>query len=195
MPMSKYDVFELVTHLRKCPDIFLKPSSSLENEGLNSVALISDTYRLVCNDFLKKEFKIPSNFDLAYIEDNHWRAIHISIWLLSHPNFKNSALIEDKLYDFWFEELSEASLYVKFKEWISDEERAEEMVRLLLHCCEIIPEGENQDEAADKLSSLSSADRQKVLKQSYEAHERIMRIKKEMAEKKAREAANTYGRE
>ena len=193
--MSKYDVFELVTHLRKCPDIYLEPSSLIENEGLNSIALVCDTYRIVCNDFLKKGFKKPSDFNLAYIGDNHWRAIHISIWLLSHRNFINSALIEDKLYNFWFEELSEASLYVKFKEWISDDERAEEMVRLLLHCCEIIPDGENQDEAADKLSSLSSADRQKVLKQSYEAHERIMNIKREMAEKKAREAANTYGRE
>lgn len=193
--MSKYDVFELVTHLRKCPDIYLEPSSLIENEGLNSIALVCDTYRIVCNDFLKKEFKKPSDFNLAYIGDNHWRAIHISIWLLSHRNFINSALIEDKLYNFWFEELSEASLYVKFKEWISDDERAEEMVRLLLDCCEIIPDGENQDEAADKLSSLSSADRQKVLKQSYEAHERIMNIKREMAEKKAREAANTYGRE
>ena len=167
----------------------------MKNEGLNSIALVCDTYRIVCNDFLKKEFKKPSDFNLAYIGDNHWRAIHISIWLLSHRNFINSAFIEEKLFNFWFEELSEASLYVKFKEWISDEERAEEMVRLLLHCCGITPEGENQDEAADKLSSLSSADRQKVLKQSYEAHERIMKIKKEMAEKKAREAANTYGRE
>lgn len=193
--MSKYDVFELVTHLRKCPDIYLEPSSLIENEGLNSIALVCDTYRIVCNDFLKKGFKKPSDYNLAYIDDNHWRAIHISIWLLSHQNFINSAFIEDKLYNFWFEELSEASLYVKFKEWISDDERAEEMVRLLLHCCEIIPDGENQDEAADKLSSLSSADRQKVLKQSYEAHERIMNIKREMAEKKAREAANTYGRE
>lgn len=195
MPMSKYDVFELVAHLRKCPDIFLRPSSSIENDGLNSVALISDTYRLVCNDFLKKEFKIPSHFNLAYIDDNHWRTIHISIWLLSHPDFLNNALLEDKLYDFWFEELSEVSLYVKFNEWIIDEERAEEMVRLLLYCYEIIPKGESQDEAADKLSSLSSADRHKVLQQSYQAHERIMKIKKEMAEKKAREAANTYGRE
>jgi hypothetical protein len=195
MPMSKYDIFELVTHLRKCPDIYLEPSSLIESEGLNSIALICDTYRIVCNDFLKKEFKKPNDFNLAYIDDNHWRSIHISLWLLSHRNFINSALIEDKLYNFWFEELSEASLYVKFKEWISDDERAEEMVRLLLHCCKIIPDGENQDEAADKLSSLSSADRQKVLKQSYEAHERIMNIKRAMAEKKAREAANTYGRE
>lgn len=195
MPMSKYNVFELVTYLKKCPDIYLKPSTLIESEGLNSIALVCDTYRIVCNDFFKKEFKKPSDFNLAYIDDNHWRTIHISIWLLSHRNFINSAFIEEKLFNFWFEELSEASQYVKFKEWISDDERAEEMVRLLLHCCEIIPDGENYDEAADKLCSLSSADRQKVLKQSYEANERIMNIKREMAEKKAREAANTYGRE
>lgn len=195
MPMSKYDVFELVTYLRKCPDSFLKSSDLLLKDGLNSTALICDTYRIVSNDFLRTEFNIPTNTDLNLIKDNHWLAIHISAWLLSHQDFKNKPLIADKLYDFWFEELREAAAYVKFNEWINDDERAEEMVRLLLNCCEIIPNGENYDEAADKLSSLSSADRHKVLKQSYEAHERIMAIKREMAEKKAREAANTYGRE
>lgn len=192
--MYKYDAFELVTHLRKCPDTYLKPSDFFSQEGLNSVALICDTYRVITNDFLKNQFHIP-DFHIKTIEDNHWRAIHISTWLLSHPNFINSPSLEDKLYDFWFEELFQASQYVKFNDWISDDERAEEMVRLLLHCCQIIPYGENNDQAADKLSSLSSAGRHKVLKQSYEAHERIMNIKREMAEKQAREAANTYGRE
>lgn len=195
MAMSKYDVFELVTHLRKCPDIFLQSSDFFSKEGLNSIALINDTYRMVSNDFLSNDFEIPPQFNVKYINDNHWRAIHISTWLLSDQNFINNPEIKDKLYNFWFEELQSASEYVKFIEWINDEERAEEMVRLLLHCCEIIPHGENQNEAADKLSSLSSVDRHKVLKQSYEAHERIMNIRREMEEKKAREAANVYGRE
>lgn len=195
MAMSKYDVFELVTHLRKCPDAFLVSSDFFSKEGINSIALINDTYRMVSNDFLSNNFEIPSQFNVKYINDNHWRAIHISTWLLSDQNFINNPGIKDKLYHFWFEELQLASEYVKFAEWINDEERAEEMVRLLLHCCEIIPNGESQDEATDKLSSLSSVDRHKVLKQSYEAHERIMNIRREMEEKKAREAANVYGRE
>lgn len=191
MPMSKYDVFELTTYLRKCPDIFLTSSDFFVEDGLNSVALLNDTHRVITNDFFRDDLKIPAEF----IEDNHWRAIHISTWLLNHPDFINNPALEDKLYNFWFIELHEASSYVKPNEWISDDERAEEMVRLLLYCCEIMPQGENPDEAADKLSSLSSVQRHKVLKQSYEAHERIMNIKREMAEKKAREAANTYGRE
>jgi hypothetical protein len=195
MPMPKHDVFELFTYLRKCPDTYLQPSDFFMEEGLNSIALICDTYRTVSNDFLKNEFDIPAGFNFKSIEDNHWRAIHISTWLLSHPDGINSPSIEAQLYFFWFEKLVQASEYVKFNEWISDDERAEEMVRLLLYCCEIIPDGETKDEAADKLSSLSSVDRHKVLKESYEAHERIMNIKREMAEKKAREAANTYGRE
>lgn len=193
--MSKYDVFELFTYLKKCPDTYLQPSDFFLEDGVNSIALICDTYRIVSNDFLKNEFNIPTGSNLKSVDDNHWRAIHISAWLLSHPDFVNSPSIEDKLYHFWFEELVQASRYVKYNEWIADDERAEEMVRLLLHCCEIIPDGENRDEAADKLASLSSVDRHKVLKESYEAHERIMNIKREMAEKKAREAANTYGRE
>lgn len=193
--MSKYDVFELFTYLKKCPDTYLQPSDFFLENGVNSIALICDTCRMVSNDFLKYEFNLPTASGLKSVDDNHWRAIHISAWLLSHPDFVNSPSIEDKLYHFWFEELVQASRYVKYNEWIADDERAEEMVRLLLHCCEIIPNGENNEEAADKLSSLSSVDRHKVLKESYEAHERIMNIKREMAEKKAREAANTYGRE
>lgn len=193
--MSKYDVFELVTHLRKCPDSFLKPSSLTHKEGVNSIALICDTYRTVCNNFLKQEFIMPTQVALKAIKDNHWRAIHISTWVLSHQNFANNPKLEAKLNRFWFEELNLASVYVKYNDWISDDERAEELVRLLLKCCEIMPHGESLHEAADKLSSLSSADRHNVLKESYEAHERIMTIKREMAAQKAREAANTYGRE
>lgn len=195
MLMSKYDVFELVTYLRKCPDSFLLSSDFFLEDGVNSVALVCDTCKVVSNDFLRNDFKIPSEFNLKFINDNHWRAIHISTWLLSNKDFVNNPAIEAQLYSFWFVELQLASAYVKFNEWINDDERAEEMVRLLLNCCEITPHGENEEEAADKLSSLSSVDRHKVLKQSYEAHERIMNIKREMAEKKAREAANTYGRE
>lgn len=195
MLMSKYDVFELVTHLRKCPDSYLKPSDFFEEAGLNSIALISDTYRIVSNNFLKKDFKNPTDFDLKLIDDNHWRAIHISTWLLSHQDFVNNPQIENKLYQFWFEELLKATVYVKYNEWISDDERAEEMIRLLLYCCEIMPYGESHNEAADKLSSINSEERYRVLKESYEAHERIMNIQREMAEQKAREAANVYGRE
>jgi hypothetical protein len=195
MLMSKYDVFELVTYLRKCPDTFLLSSDFFLEDGVNSVALVCDTCKVVSNDFLRNDFKIPSEFNLKFINDNHWRAIHISTWLLSNKDFVNNPAIEEQLYSFWFVELQLASAYVKFNEWINDDERAEEMVRLLLNCCKITPHGENEEEAADKLSSLSSVDRHKVLKQSYEAHERIMNIKREMAEKKAREAANTYGRE
>ncbi len=195
MLMPKYDVFELVMHLRKCPDAFFKPSIFINKTGLDSIALICDTLRTVSNDFLENEFKIPTTADLKSIDDNHWRAIHISTWLLYHQDFVNNPAIEDKLYKFWFEELLYASEYVKFKKWIHDEERAEEMVRILLKCCEILPNGETLEEAADKFSSLSSVDRHQVLKESYQAHERIMKIKREMAAKKAREAANTYGRE
>ncbi|PKH51775.1 hypothetical protein CXF68_14255 [Tenacibaculum sp. Bg11-29] len=193
--MKKYDVFELVTHLRKCPDAFLKSSIFIIEKGINSSALIYDTYRLVNNDFLNNDFNIPGDGDLKGIDDNHWKAIHISIWLLNHHCFANTPSIVDKLYVFWFEELSNTSAYVNFKKWVNDEERAEEMVRLLLKCCEVLPSNENLEEAADKLSSLSSVDRHKVIEDSYNAHERVMKIKKEMAEKKAREAANAYGRE
>ncbi|MCK8142386.1 hypothetical protein MW871_10835 [Flavobacterium sp. I-SCBP12n] len=193
--MSKYDVFELVTHVRKCPDLFFKSSSFLAKEGLNSIALLCDTYRTVSGNFLNTIFKIPSGDHLKAIGENHWRAIHISTWLLSHQDFKNASFAEEKLYDFWFEELRHASPYVKFNEWVSDDERAEEMVRLLLNCCQILPNGENPEEAADKLSSLNSAERHNVLKKSYKANERIMDIKRQMEEKRAREAANTYGRE
>ncbi|MEO8773502.1 MAG: hypothetical protein ABI371_04140 [Gelidibacter sp.] len=193
--MPRYDVFELVTHLRKCPDAYLKPSNLTHPDGLDSVALICDTYRVINLNFLQKEFKLPYANPLKWKKDNEWRAIHMSAWLLSHKVFLNISKPDEKLFMFWFKDLSDASDYVEADQWINDEERAEEMVRLLLNRCEIIPYGESHEEAADKLSSVSSAERHKVLTQSYEAHERIMQIKREMAEKKAREAANTYGRE
>lgn len=193
--MQKYNLFELLTHLMACPDLFLKPSSFLKSGGLNSIALLSDTYRFIMGDLFQKKYLLNDDKLLKNLDENHWGAIHISIWLLSHKNFAYQPEVAEHLNQFWFDELKLASNFVPFKNWIDDEERAEEMVRLLLNCCEIIPESESAEEAADKLESISSADRQKVLAESNAANERIMKIKREMAEKKAREAANTYSRE
>ena len=90
--MKKYDVFELVTHLRKCPDIFLKSSFFITEKGINSSALICDTYRVVSNDFLNNDFKLPNDDVLKSIDDNHWKAIHISIWLLNNHCFINNPI-------------------------------------------------------------------------------------------------------
>lgn len=193
--MFDFEVFDLVAHLQKCPDVYLQSSVFINKNGLDSVALLSDTCRFISSDYLKNKFEVFYAVDFDSVNDEHWRTIHISLWLLNYQSFENQPAIENRLKKFWFNDLKLASIFVKHSDWILDEERAEEMVRLLLYQCQILPFGESEEEAADILSSLNSAERHDVLENTYNKHARVMEIKKHMAEKKAREAANTYGRE
>ncbi|MDV7137765.1 hypothetical protein R3X28_02705 [Maribacter sp. TH_r10] len=193
--MPKFDVYEMAGHLMKCPDTFLAIDVSSVANMNQAIALICDAYRMVSNDFLKSTFNLPAQDHLADITENHWKSMLISCWLLRYKDFVGYPEIAPKLIDFWFKELRVASDYVKAEKWINDEERAEEMIRLALKSFELLPYNENLEEAVDRLSAVSSSGRQEVLKQTNDALERMMEIKRKMAEKKAREAANPYGRE
>jgi len=194
MPMPKFDVYELVGHLMKCPDVFASQVGDSE-DFTNALALIYDTYRIVANDFFITEFELPNPKECGHLELNHWQSILMSCWLLRHPDFNNLPKIASQLSLFWFQELKIVSRVVSSDKWLKDEERAEEMVRIALKCFELLAAGETLAETADRLTAVSSIARLKILKETNEALERMMEIKRKMAEKKAREAANAYGRE
>lgn len=189
------NIQELIYHLRQCPDEILESSNIHVSEGVNTIALILDLYRKLMGDYLVSDIEILDESQFRNLDDNHLVSIQIGCWLFNHACFLDQRTIIPKINHFFFEALLEVCLYVKHEAWITDEDRIEEFIRIALKSCEILPEGESSEEASNNFSAFSSVERHGVLKQSNEAFERMLAIKKEMAERKAREAANTYGRE
>ena len=121
--------------------------------------------------------------------------IHLAVWFFSSGELNVEKQMLPSIQSFMFEQLIDLSNVTKASKWIEDEERVEEFVRSALMACEILPENESFEEAFDRLESISVLKRNKVLARSKKAFDRVLEVRRKMAEQKAREAANVYGRE
>lgn len=193
---DKKDLYTLLHHLRNCPPEFPQLTNEL---GLMNytVALIYDVYRGIYGDFTVPHDKLPSlnDFSWRYYGENECRSIQIGTWFFTYPLFQNQPSLAEGIKTFLLNKLPALSVFVNYQQWLDDEDRAEEFVREALQCCDILIDGETLEEAQDRLDALSTLKRQKVLKETNESMERMKAIRQKMAEQKAREAANVYGRE
>ncbi len=189
------ELYALLYHLKACPDAFLQRPAARPGGGLHTDALLADAYRKVYGGFRASRADLPAVPDLKRLEENHLVSISVACWLFSHSAFAGQPALLPGLDHFLFAVLPPVCRHVKPQDWLEDEDRAEEFVRLALRSCDLLPAGETPAEAADRLDALSTLKRLAVLRQTNESLERARAIRQKMAEEKAREAANVYGRE
>jgi hypothetical protein len=67
------------------------------------------------------------------------------------------------------------------------------LVRRLLHELDLRPAGETAAQAADRLQTLDSAERERVLREAAKAERRAQAVRDAMARAAAQDAANRYG--
>lgn len=79
--------------------------------------------------------------------------------------------------------------------YVDDIDRREEFIRVVLDCLELRPEGETAAQAQDRLASISSAERMKLIAASRAAEERARQVREALARKAAEEAADKWTRE
>lgn len=191
----KLELYPLLFHLKNCPGNFLELSSHFRAGRVNTEALVADCQRMVLDDFLLDNQKIQEAFSTLVWNEATATSIQISCWLFAHPYFLKQPQLWAGMELFMFGKLPQLAPLVALESWIDDEDRTEEFVRLALDCCGMKLDGESENEAADRLAALSTINRQQVLSATSNAFERMMEIRRKMAEDKAREAANVYGRE
>lgn len=195
MDHAAINIDALLFHLKKCPADFLQPAIGFPSGVIHTTALIADVYRNVWGNVAIDDAALPAVEVSRKLTGNEVVSIHIGAWFFFHPFFLNQPRILPGVQEFLFTHLPEVSRYVNAAEWIEEEDRAEEFVRLALRCCGLLPAGETAEEAADRLEALNTLKRREVLHQTAESLQRIKEIRQKMAEAKAREAANVYGRE
>lgn len=193
--LNTVDLYALLYHLRACPDDFLLPPVGFDDGAVHTKALVLDVYRQMHGNLLVSNEALPPLDMDENLGINQAVSIQIGAWFFSHSVFQRQPQLLPGAEEFSFTYLPVVSRYVNGKDWIGDEDRSEEFVRLALHCCKLLPQGETEEEAADKFDALNTIKRRAVLHQSSEQMQRIKEIRQKMAEAKAREAANVYGRE
>jgi hypothetical protein len=90
---------------------------------------------------------------------------------------------------------SELALLVPAHKAVEQPERREELARLALAKLGLRPAGESEEVARDRLTTLSSAERARVLAASRAAEQRARAIREALAKKAAEESADKWSRE
>jgi len=116
-------------------------------------------------------------------------------WLLSDPWFVQARPDAKTLLALLSEGSSELALHNLSQKFITNPDRREEIIRFTLARLGFRPAGETQAQAEDRLTSISSAERSRLLNASREAEKRAREIRKALIEKAAQESADKWTRE
>jgi len=131
----------------------------------------------------------------ARSERNRLAVALLACWLLADDWFQRARPSTEQLIallDTGVRELAEGTVSVRF---MSDPDRREELARVALAGLGYRPAGETTAQAQDRLSSLSAAERKRVMKAAREAEQRSREIRQQLAEAAAKEAADKWTRE
>lgn len=126
---------------------------------------------------------------------NRLRTTLLVCWLLADDWFKSAEFERLLLLALLGEGVAELAAHAAMEKWVRDVERREELARFSLARLGYRPLGETPAQAEDRLTSLSAAERARVLRASRAAEARAREVREALARKAAEEAADKYTRE
>lgn len=177
----------LTRRLAECPAEFLA-EPRIGNKGTVNVAA-------VVADLLRELGRNVSPVDLTAFENkygtqdrNRLRLTLISAWLLHDSYFRQQKEIAEKALDFLSNGLRELAEHTQAQKFVNEPDRREELARLCLRALELRPAGETQAQSQDRLATLNTAERQRVIAAARAAEQRAQEIRRKMAEEAARRA-------
>jgi hypothetical protein len=190
---------EALTHrLSECSADFLgKPTTAAARGTVDVPAVVCDLLRAMGAtpngaDAVKR-FAPPA---LTPAVENWLRLVCVASWLLHDEWFlSRGAQLAPAVWDLLVNRLDGVAKVSRAEKAVTDPDRREELARLCLSALKLRPRGETREQAADRLTTLDSVERERVVKQTRAAEERARQIREAMAAKAAEEAANMYGRE
>ncbi|MBI5031017.1 MAG: hypothetical protein HZB51_10855 [Chloroflexi bacterium] len=112
----------------------------------------------------------------------------IGCWLLHDDWFRQQRTFANVALNFLTASAGELAAVTPAAKFITDSDRREELARLCLKDLGLRPANETDAQAQDRLSTLSSVERQRVIRAAKVAEERARAIREEMARKAKAEA-------
>ena len=122
-------------------------------------------------------------------------ALLISAWLLHDPWFIEREQYGAPALDFLTSGAAQLAALTHAPQFVADPDRREELARVCLRELGLRPAGETIAQAQDRLATLNSAERARVVRAARQAEERVQAVREAMAKKAAEEAAAQYSRE
>jgi len=184
----------LIRRLAETPEDFLAEPRIAETGRTHVAAVVADLLRLL--------HAAPENGKLAQFSgsdvrrDRNRLAITLLLcWLLSDNWFRQAKLEGRNILELLEREATELAPQVASRKFVTDPDRREELARLALARLGFRPAGETLAQAQDRLTTLNSAERARVMKAAQAGEQRARQIREALVRKAAEESADKYTRE
>lgn len=126
--------------------------------------------------------------------ENH-TLLPLFCWLLVSPELSAGGLAIGQVWNLLTVTSPRLATLAKVKQVLNDTDRREELLRLMLADLDRRPAGESPTQAQDRLSSISSLERARVLEAARAAEARAQEIREALRRKAAEEGADKWARE
>jgi hypothetical protein len=184
----------LTRRLAETPEDFLREPKIAARGEVHVAAVVRDLFRLLGqevsgSDLLRFESSDSRN------DRNRLAVALIASWLLADHWFCQQDLEPGKLLTLFAGGIADLSSQIGSRKFVADPDRREEMARFVLANLGFRPLGESLEQAQDRLMSLSSTERTRVMRAAREAERRARVIRDALARKAAEESADKWTRE
>jgi len=184
----------LTRRLLDTPGDFLAVPFVEQHGTINVAAVVSDLLMAYGGPSFDTTTAQPFRPAASATARNELSCVLVATWLLHDPWFVGHAATAET-YRFLATGLQALAAHVPAAQLVSDPERREELARLTLAALGLVPSGETPAAAADRLATLDSVERARVVAATAEAERRAEAVRQAMHDKAAAEAAAKASRE
>jgi hypothetical protein len=188
------DLPRLTRRLAEIPADFLDEPKIGKGGRLVVAALVNDVLRSFGRRASASELRLFEGGN-SKLDRNRLQLIAIATWLLAEEWFTTACISANDILTLLAQQLSEMASATRADKFVTDSERREEFARVILARLNFRPANESKAQAIDRLSSLSSIERLRLLEESRAAEKRAREIREALARKAAQESADKWTRE
>ncbi len=174
----------LTRRLEECPAEFLLAPRVGDTGEISVSAIAADHLRAMGTSGI-----------VEFHEAAHLSLIAITCWVLHDDWFLSRPELAARMLVLLNNGLQTLAATVQAREFITDPDRREELVRWCLGQLGLRPQGESIAQAKDRMCALDSVERVRVLRDTRQAEARAQEVRRMMAKRTAEEAAAKATRE
>ncbi|MBU6238381.1 MAG: hypothetical protein KGQ51_11170 [Planctomycetes bacterium] len=185
-----------MTHrLAECPEEFLSICDDVSGSTC-VIALLTDFFRRFDDHPMRIDDPFIAKLGSTKFTANHQRhlgLLSLAVWLFYDPWFSDRKEFAVSMWNLLTgDNFQSISGLLKPRTVLSNPDRREELVRVCLSGLDLRPAGESIPQATDRLMSLNSIERERILKETAAAEKRAREVREAMARIKAQESVSRY---
>jgi hypothetical protein len=184
----------LTRRLAETPADFLAEPRIARSGQIQVAAVVGDLLLLLGGAPEKAGLERYASND-ARRDRNRLAVTLLLCWLLADEWFQQARPDTANVLRLLEAEAAELAAQTTAKRFVTDPDRREELARLTLARLGFRPGGETVAQAQDRLTTLNSTERARVMQASRAAEERARKIREALMKKAAEESADKYTRE